>query len=87
MTYRSIQEIAYRAVPLVRRELDKQLTVMVLVQIVYTFLSVFPNLIMYLILAYGNIQDSIIVAQLRLVYTITTCIYYTCFSVSITLSD
>ncbi len=30
--YRNVQQIAYRAVPLVRSELDKQLTVMVLVQ-------------------------------------------------------
>jgi hypothetical protein len=29
LAYRNVQQIAYRAVPLVRRELDKQLTVMV----------------------------------------------------------
>ncbi len=33
LAYRNVQQIAYRAFPLVRRELDKQLTVMVLVQV------------------------------------------------------
>jgi hypothetical protein len=41
--------MAYRTVPLVRRELDKQLTIMVLVQIVYNFLTLLPNFIVYII--------------------------------------
>ncbi|CAF2805768.1 unnamed protein product [Rotaria sp. Silwood2] len=80
MAYRNIKEIAYRTVPLVRRELDKQLTIMVLIQVVYTFFSMFPNMIVYLILAYGNIENLVIVAQLRLVYTILTCLYYSYFA-------
>jgi hypothetical protein len=75
MAYHNIKEIAYRTVPLVRRELDKQLTNMVLLQIVYAFLANVPNLMVYLILAYGNIQDSVIVAQLRLAYSITISLY------------
>jgi len=87
MAYRNIQEIAYRTVPLVRRELDKQLTVMVLVHVFYTCFSIFPNTIMYLILSYGNIQDSFIVARLRLAYALTTCLYYSYFAVSTPLSN
>ncbi len=87
MAYRNIQEIAYRTVPLVRRELDKQLTVMVLVQVVYTCFSMLPNTIMYLILSYGNIQDPFLVAKLRLVYAITMCLYYTYFAVSLSFSN
>ena len=33
LAYRNVQRIAYRTVPLIRRELDKQLTVIVLVQV------------------------------------------------------
>jgi hypothetical protein len=87
MAYRNIQEIAYRTVPLVRRELDKQLTAMVLVQIAYTFCSIVPNTIIYLVLVYGNIQDALILAQLRLAYAITICLYYTYFAVSVSLPD
>jgi hypothetical protein len=84
MAYRNTKELGYRTVPLIRRELDKQLTIMVLVQIVYTLVSLSPNTILYLILSYGNIQNSVIVAKLRLAYTITVCLYYTCFAVRIT---
>jgi hypothetical protein len=85
MAYHNIQEIAYRTMPLVRRELDKQLTNMVLVQVVYTFFSIFPNAVMYIILCYGNIQDSVIIERLHLVYAVTTCIYYSYFAVSVSL--
>jgi hypothetical protein len=85
MAYSNTQHIAYRTVPLVRRELDKQLTVMVLVHVLYTCFSIFPNTIMYLILSYGNIQDSFIIAQLRLTYALTTCLYYSYFAVSVSL--
>jgi hypothetical protein len=83
MAYRNIQQIAYRTVPLVRRELDKQLTVMVLVQVAYNLLTISPNLIMYIIGSYGNIQDSVIKAKVNLAYAITLCIYHSYFAVSI----
>ncbi|CAF1141157.1 unnamed protein product [Rotaria sp. Silwood1] len=80
MAYRNIKEINYRTVPLVRRELDKQLTTMVLIQVIYTFFSILPSMIIYLILAYGNIQDLVLIAQLRLIYAIMTCLYYSYFA-------
>jgi len=83
MAYRNIQQIAYRTVPLVRRELDKQLTVMVLVQVIYNFSTILPNFIVYTIGAYGNIQDPLIKAQINLAYAITLCMYYSYFAVSI----
>jgi len=82
MAYHNLQQIAYRTVPLVRRELDKQLTVMVLVQIVYTLVTILPNTILYLILSYGNIQNLVIIPYLRFAYAVTTSLYYTCFAVS-----
>ena len=39
LAYRNVRQISYRTVPLVRRELDKQLTNMVLIQIVFSLLS------------------------------------------------
>ncbi|CAF1476592.1 unnamed protein product [Adineta ricciae] len=80
MSYRNVQQLAYRAVPLVRRELDKQLTIVVLVQIVYDFVILIPNLIVYVIILQGNIQDLVIKAQINLIYTITLCFYYLYFS-------
>ena len=42
MAYRNIQRISHRTAPLVRRELDKQLTTMVLVQVVINFFTNVP---------------------------------------------
>ncbi|CAF1470681.1 unnamed protein product [Rotaria sordida] len=44
-SYRNVQQIAYRTVPLVRRELDKQLTVIVLVHVFYDVIVVMPSII------------------------------------------
>ena len=45
LAYRNVRQIPYRTVPLVRRELDKQLTQMVLVQIVLSTIVVTPYVI------------------------------------------
>ena len=82
MAYRNIRQIAYRTVPLVRRELDKQLSVMVLVQGTYFLFTILPNFIMYLIGSYANIPDSVVRAKVNLVYAITILIYYSYFAVS-----
>jgi hypothetical protein len=42
MAYHNARTLAYRTVPLVRRELDKQLTVMVLVQVLISFCIFLP---------------------------------------------
>ena len=42
IAYRNVQQIAYRTVPMVRRELDKQLTLMVLVQVLCDIVFVTP---------------------------------------------
>lgn len=83
MAYRNVQEIAYRSVPLVRRELDKQLTVMVPKQVIYAFVSLFPSTIVYVIIAYGNVQDLATLAHLRVIYALMTCFYYSYFAVTI----
>jgi uncharacterized membrane-anchored protein YitT (DUF2179 family) len=47
MAYRNVQQLAHRTLPLVRRELDKQLTVMVPVQGVVTFFTIAPYVVVY----------------------------------------
>ncbi|UJR19416.1 hypothetical protein I4U23_022546 [Adineta vaga] len=80
LAYRNIQQLSYRTVPLVRRELDKQLSTMVLVQISYICLTITPNLIIYIVATYGNIQDSTVRSQINLAYAITLCLYYSFFA-------
>jgi len=82
MAYRNVQQLAHRAVPLVRRELDKQLTVMVLVQLISAFFTLLPDFIVYMIDAYANIQDPVIKAKVDLLYRVIICVYYTYFAVS-----
>lgn len=45
LAYRNVRQIPYRIIPLVRRELNKQLTPMILIQVVYNFLVIFYFLI------------------------------------------
>jgi hypothetical protein len=85
LAYRNVQQIAYRTVPLVRRELDKQLTVMVLVQVIFNFIAVMPNFIIYIL----NINEALktnlyLEIQLSFAATIVNCVFYLYFSVSMT---
>lgn len=82
LAYRNIQQLSYRTVPLVRRELDKQLTSIVLVQLIFNFCTLLPNFFIYVIGAYGNIQDPVVRAQINLAYAITLCLYYSYYAVS-----
>ena len=42
MAFRNLQQMAYRTVPLIRRELEKQLTVMVLIQVIVNIFTLLP---------------------------------------------
>ena len=84
LAYRNIQHIAYRTVPLVRRELDKQLTVMVLVHVLLDVVAVTPTMINNIYSSIVNTPtDPITVAQLSLITNIVTLIYYVHFVVCI----
>ncbi|CAF1560193.1 unnamed protein product [Adineta ricciae] len=52
LAYYNIQNLAYRTVPLVRRELDKQLTHMVLIQLIYNFFVLSPYVVASITLFY-----------------------------------
>ena len=77
LAYRNVRNIAYRTVPLVRRELDKQLTSMVLVQVVYDVifallivaLTIFNSLI-------GASTDAYTLAVVNLARNVSTLVYY-----------
>jgi len=49
IAYRNIKQILYRTVPLVRRELDKQMTTIVLVQVIFNVIAITPCIILLLI--------------------------------------
>jgi hypothetical protein len=84
LAYCNVTNLAYRAVPLVRRELDKQLTVMVLVQVLFNFCLLMP----YIIVNVTNLGVSInkysySYAQLQLARNITIALYYIYYAVSV----
>ncbi|CAF1362437.1 unnamed protein product [Adineta steineri] len=83
LAYRNIQQISYRTIPIVRRELDKQLTIMVLLQV---FINIFILLPYTTIVAVAtNISltsDPIIQAKLQFTITIVVVIYNIYFSSS-----
>ncbi|CAF1242359.1 unnamed protein product [Adineta ricciae] len=77
LAYRNVQQIAYRTVPIVRRELDKQLTTMVLVQAAFICLTITPYLILNSITSYTNLaQNATTAAILSLMNIIILCFYY-----------
>jgi hypothetical protein len=82
LAYYNVRHIAYRTVPLVRRELDKQMTVMVLVQVVLTFFTIVPFVIVNT-LAFNTsiLQNPVIVARVQLTGSIVVCLYYAFFAV------
>jgi len=84
LAYHNVLQLAYRAVPLVRRELDKQLTVMVLIQVIFNCCVLVP----YIVLNITNLgvslsRNSYSYAQLQLGRNITISVYYWYFAVSV----
>lgn len=84
LAYRHLGQISHRTVPLVRRELDKQLTVMVLVQVIFNFCLIAPNTVVnvYIQIA-GFSSNPLIAAETQLISAIANCLYYSYFAVSI----
>ncbi|CAF1001201.1 unnamed protein product [Rotaria sordida] len=77
LAYRNVQQIAYRTIPLIRRELDKQLTSMVLVQVFYDVIAVIPSAIVSIFIAIYNISNnSLMAAQWNRISTLAIIIYF-----------
>jgi hypothetical protein len=76
MAYRNVQQLAHYTLPLVRRELDKQLTVMVLSQVIVNCFALLPVTI-------ANAFESNLEVQQQLILNITLIISYVYFAVSV----
>ncbi|CAF1135706.1 unnamed protein product [Adineta steineri] len=77
LAYYNTKNIAYRIVPLVRRELDKQLTSMLLVQVIFNTFSLLCYNIVSIMGPYINTsKDPVVLAKFRLVQIISYSIYY-----------
>ena len=85
LAYRNVQQITYRTVPLVRRELDKQLTTMVLLQALCDILFILPNFIFNCYSLIVNAMGSSISAQQGSISTMLLVLYYSYFAVGIKL--
>lgn len=83
LAYRNVKQLLYRTVPLVRRETDKQLTIMVLVQNVYNLFFIIPYVVGFLLSLNLSVDaDPLYAAQINLTSAITSALYYMTFSVS-----
>ena len=86
MAYLNVRRLAQRTIPLVRHELDKQLTTMVLVQVFYNVFAFGPFVVMSVVnLNTSTIQNLTIVAELQFANLISFTIFYLYFAVSIKL--
>jgi hypothetical protein len=84
LAYRNVKQLAYRTVPLVRRELDKQLTSIVLVQVVYTFIVIVPYIIVATVqTSLNSNNDPILAVKLQFAEYLAAAFYYSYFAVSI----
>ncbi|CAF0802885.1 unnamed protein product [Adineta steineri] len=81
MAYLNVQRIAYRTVPLVRRELDKQLTSIVLVQIPCTIISTVPYTITNILISNQvSMTNQIVWAQIQFASSVAVLLFYSGFS-------
>ena len=87
MAHLNVKTIAHRTVPIVRRELDKQLTKMVLVQVVYNFFTTTPFAVVVIIgVSNSFINDQVIIARLQLASVTSFFIDYLYSAVSMKLA-
>ncbi|UJR19722.1 hypothetical protein I4U23_022856 [Adineta vaga] len=81
LAYFNVRQLAHRTLPLVRRQLDKQLTTMVLLQVISNFFAIVPPLITMILLLQSNlIKDPVIIAQVQLANYVNYTFYYFYFA-------
>ena len=72
LAYRNVRNLAHRAIPVVRRELDKQLTTIVLIQAVYYSVATIPYIIANTLTLIAVIMnDSVMLEKLGFVNVLT----------------
>ena len=84
LAYRNVRQLAYREIPLVRRELDKQLTRMVLVQVIFNIFTIIPFAIVLFLVFQVPINTEITIRKnLEFANTLTFLLYYVYYAVSL----
>jgi hypothetical protein len=80
LAYRNVQNIAYRTIPIVRRELDKQLTTMVLVNVFYDIVVLTPQIVVVIWIAIvgtpSNSESAMQQTSIRSFASILSYFYY-----------
>ncbi|CAF4005020.1 unnamed protein product [Adineta steineri] len=77
MAYYNARHLSHRATPLIRRELDKQLTVMVLVEVLINFCTVLPFGITYMFSKItATSSDPTFQAKISIAASVTLSFYY-----------
>jgi len=83
LSYRNIQRLSHRTLPLVRRELDKQLTAMVLVLVAFAVIASIPYIIVFFItLVPAIVENPLINTYLQLALSLAINLIYLYFAVS-----
>ena len=83
LAYHNAQQLADRTVPLICREVEKQLSVMVFAHIIYNVIANVPYVTIKLIMLNKELsRDPLISAQLSFTNTLAICLYFLNFSVS-----
>ncbi|CAF1051091.1 unnamed protein product [Adineta ricciae] len=81
LAYHNVRNLSYRMVPLVRRELDKQMTTIVLMQAICIVFVSIPYLIVNILSLDNNIRQNPSASEiLQFATTLALCIYYLNFS-------
>ncbi|CAF4083667.1 unnamed protein product [Rotaria sordida] len=81
LAYRNVQKLSYRTIPLVRRKLDQQLTVMVLTQVVFNVFAITPYTIINAIILDPYIKrDPVANAISSSIRILSTILLYSCFA-------
>jgi len=84
LAYYNVRQLSYRTVPIVRRRHEVQLTVMVLVQVVFNFFATTPCFIVLTFASHTTLtQNPDIAIKVRFAIAVTTCIYYLYYAVNI----
>ena len=83
LAYRNVRQLAHRTVPLVRRELDKQMTTMVLVHIIFDLFTLLPYIVVRIVALDGSLMDDpVTLAFIQFMTIFTVYLYYMYFVVS-----
>ena len=84
LAYENIQQSTHRTVPLVRRALDKQLTMMVLFQVMYDCVTTLPYIVLFIIMRDPTIaHDPLRNEQFKLASALLVNLYYLHYAVRI----